>query len=63
MNARIFEWGPAMALKEKFIDQINRFAESARSLGCDDSEAHFNEVLGRIAKQKLAPKGHVDVEG
>lgn len=29
-----------------------QFAEAARALECDEDEAHFNEALGKIAKQK-----------
>jgi len=32
--------------------QIDKFRQAARELEADDSEAHFNERLGKIARQK-----------
>ena len=32
--------------------QIEKFIETARELGCDESEERFNENLKRIAKAK-----------
>ena len=37
-------------------DQISRFQEAARKLGCDEEEAAFDEKLGRIARQKPKPE-------
>ena len=36
--------------------QIKKFKEAARELETDDSEKRFNERLGKIAKQRPAPK-------
>jgi hypothetical protein len=36
--------------------QIQKFREAARELETDDNEKRFNEKLGKIAKQKPAPK-------
>jgi hypothetical protein len=36
--------------------QIAKFRQAARELGADDSEKRFNEKLGKIARQKPAPK-------
>jgi len=38
--------------KQMVSDQAKRFAETARELGCDESEERFNENLKRIAKSK-----------
>lgn len=32
------------------------FTEAARALECDEDEEHFNEALGKIARQKPADK-------
>ena len=34
--------------------QIERFRETARQLGCDEDEKAFDEKLARIVKQKPA---------
>lgn len=34
--------------------QLKRFKEAALALGCDESEATFDEKLGKLAKQKPA---------
>jgi hypothetical protein len=36
--------------------RVQKFREAARDLEADDSEKRFNERLGKIAKQKPAPK-------
>jgi len=36
--------------------QLARFKQAARELETDDSEKRFNENLGKIARQKPAPK-------
>lgn len=33
-------------------NQFHRFQEAARELGCDEDEAHFDEKLGKIARQR-----------
>ncbi len=33
-------------------EQVKRFAEIARALGCDEDEAAFDEKLKAIARQK-----------
>ena len=35
--------------------QSTVFKEAARSLSCDESEEHFNEALGKIARVKPKP--------
>jgi hypothetical protein len=35
--------------------QAQKFRETARELETDDSEKHFNEKLGKIAKQAAKP--------
>ena len=37
---------------ESGTEQSRRFAETARSLGCDEDEAAFDEKLKVIARQK-----------
>ena len=37
---------------EKPSEQIDRFQEEARALGCDESEAVFDAKLAEIAKHK-----------
>jgi hypothetical protein len=36
--------------------QVQKFREAARDLETDDNEKRFNERLGKIARQKTAPK-------
>jgi hypothetical protein len=46
--------------------QPKLFTEAARALECDEDEAHFNEALGKIAKQKPTdkpPKPETDKPG
>jgi hypothetical protein len=38
-------------------NQVDRFIEAARKLGCDEDEARFKEKLGKIAKAKPATDG------
>ncbi len=47
-----------MSEKSTDKDQIKRFIETARDLGCDEDEAAFDEKLKRIAtaKPKAKPK-------
>lgn len=33
--------------------QYDHFVEAARSLGCDESEAAFDEKLKKVARQKV----------
>jgi hypothetical protein len=40
----------------KAKSQIDKFRQAARELETDDNEKRFNEKLGKIAKQKPAPK-------
>jgi len=37
-------------------DQITRFREAARELGCDESEERFNVALRKVASSPPAPK-------
>lgn len=37
---------------EASLEQIERFKEAARALGCDEDEAAFDEKLKSIARQK-----------
>ena len=39
-------------VKSKLPAQIEKFRQAARELGSDESEAAFNERLGKIARQK-----------
>jgi hypothetical protein len=41
-------------------EQIDRFREAARQLGCDEEEAAFDEKLRQIAKQK--PKAALETK-
>ena len=36
--------------------QVEKFKKVARELETDDNEKHFNEKLGKIAKQKPSPE-------
>lgn len=36
----------------KLPDQGEKFANAARELGCDESEAHFEEKLKQVARHK-----------
>ena len=47
-----------MKSKDNKADQIDRFREKARELGCDEDEAAFKDKLRVIARQKPkdAPK-------
>ncbi|TDX59861.1 hypothetical protein EDE12_1269 [Methylosinus sp. sav-2] len=36
--------------------QYDRFAQTARELGCDEDPAHFDEALKKVARHKPAPK-------
>jgi hypothetical protein len=40
----------------KSKSQVQKFREAAGELETDDSEKRFNERLGKIAKQKPAPR-------
>jgi hypothetical protein len=42
----------AKAKKQDAPNQINRFIEAARLLGCDEDEKAFGEKLKKIAKAK-----------
>lgn len=33
-------------------EQIDRFKEAARELGCDEDEARFDEKLGKLVKHR-----------
>lgn len=37
-------------------EQLKRFKETARALGCDEDEAVFDEKLKAIARQQPRPK-------
>jgi hypothetical protein len=41
--------------------QYDRFAQTARALGCDEDHAHFDEALKKVARHKPA-KGGVKAE-
>ena len=41
-----------MSDNQKSADQLERFKETARQLGCDEDEAAFDEKLKVIARQK-----------
>jgi len=32
--------------------QYERFIEAARTIGCDEDAAHFNEILKKVARHK-----------
>jgi hypothetical protein len=36
--------------------QLDRFIETAKTLGCDEDEARFKKKLGKIANAKVVPK-------
>ncbi|MBY0408500.1 MAG: hypothetical protein K2Q01_12480 [Rickettsiales bacterium] len=36
--------------------QVDKFIETAKELGCDESEAAFNEKLKKLAKQQPEPE-------
>jgi len=38
------------------LDQIDRFKELARELGCDENEAAFEAALKKIADSKISMK-------
>lgn len=38
--------------RKKPAEQIIDFERAARAIGCDESEARFNAVLGKIARHK-----------
>jgi hypothetical protein len=44
-----------MGTQRKPENQIDKFREAARELETDDSEAHFDAMVKRIAKAKHAP--------
>jgi hypothetical protein len=37
-------------------DQIQKFREAARELGCDQSEERFDDALRKVAKAKPKPE-------
>jgi len=41
-------------LIRKKPNQIDRFEEVARALGCNEDETAFDEKLGKVARQKLS---------
>ncbi|WP_291343708.1 hypothetical protein [Acidiphilium sp. 20-67-58] len=43
-------------------DQIDRFKEAARNLGCDEDEARFDEKLGKLVKHKSKPTSKAETE-
>lgn len=43
------------SMGSKKESQISKFKSAARELEADDSEKHFNESLGKIARQRPAP--------
>lgn len=44
-----------MVGSEKEEDQLQRFIETARALGCDEDKERFEKALGEIARQKPSP--------
>lgn len=43
--------------KPEESSQSQRFINSARELGCDESEERFREVVRKVASAPPAPKG------
>ncbi len=43
--------------------QAAKFRETARELGCNESEEHFDEALRAVAKHKPKPKRPKEPEG
>lgn len=43
-------------------NQVDRFKESARKLGCDEDEARFDEKLGKLVKHKPKPASKAETE-
>jgi hypothetical protein len=39
-----------MSKPKKNLEQVAKFQETARQLGCDESEERFNTMLGKVAK-------------
>jgi hypothetical protein len=44
-------------------DQMSRFKEAARELGCDESEAAFNEKLAKVARASVPRKPVIAAKG
>jgi hypothetical protein len=44
------------AKKGTLSEQGQKFIETARALGCDESEERFNEVLAKVARHKPSSK-------
>lgn len=45
-----------MAKRTQSKTQYTAFKETARTLGCDESEAAFDRVLGEIGRSPAQPK-------
>ena len=44
-------------MKKDKESQLDKFKETAKELGCDESEAAFNEKLKKLAKPEKAKEG------
>lgn len=44
-----------MAKKQQGKEQIDKFRDAARELGCDESEEAFDEALKRLGKSTTRP--------
>lgn len=42
--------------KPESTEQVERFKEAARDLGCDDDPQHFKDRLGKLVKHKPVEK-------
>lgn len=47
--------------ENRVAEQIERFKEAARAIGCDEDEAAFDEKLRTIARQRPKPEPKPDV--
>jgi len=43
--------------------QIQKFREAARSIGADESEGRFDDVLRRVARHKPSPEAERSASG
>lgn len=41
-----------MPKKNEKAKQIDKFRDAARTLGCDESEEHFDTALAKVARHK-----------
>lgn len=54
-----------MSKRSKFtsdLEQHQRFVETARELGCDDSEERFAEVVRTVAKAPVSSAAEIKAE-